>query len=75
MAESIYMNTAGGGSIALIYCNEKMYLKETYTDADCIGLKKSKRISLPINRDGVIYDTVSDLFRALICNGAYLPVA
>ena len=76
MLGGIYMNTKGGGSIALISCNEKSYIKETYTDADVMGeLRKSKRINLPISRDGITYESVRDLFRDLITKGEYLPVA
>ena len=38
-------------------------------------LKKSKRINLPISRDGITYESVRDLFRDLITKGEYLPVA
>lgn len=76
MANSIVMDTKGGGSIALVSCNEKEYLKETYSESDGYGvLKKSKRVQLPVSRDGTVFHDVASLFSSLIRDGSYLPLA
>lgn len=72
---SIVMNTKGGGSIALTQCTQTEYIKEVYDSLDGYGeLKKSKRVQLPINRDGKDFNTVTELFANLITRGDYLPI-
>lgn len=72
----IIMNTKGGGSIALLSCNDREYIKEAYSEADAQGeLRKSKRVKLPVSRNGHTFETVLSLFNSLVREEEYLPLA
>lgn len=63
---TIYMNTKSNQSIALFPCTSKSYIKEYYEERDAGGeLRNSKRITLPLIRDGKNFETVDALFEHL----------
>lgn len=72
----IYMNTKNNESIALYPCSDTCYMKETYSERNAQGdLKNSKRMTLPLNRDGKEFATVKELFEHLLLSGTYQVLA
>ena len=72
---TIYMNTKGSGSVALGALSPITYLKEVLTEPNALGeLRKEKRITLPVNRDGQTFTNVEDLFRHLVHNDEYKEI-
>lgn len=73
---TIYMNTKGNnGSVALSALSKDSYLKEIFTAPDVLGeLRKEKRVTLPINRDGKTFTDVTSLFQHLVTNEDYREI-
>lgn len=73
---TIYMNTKGNnGSVALSALSQDSYLKEIFTAPDVLGeLRKEKRVTLPISRDGKTFTDVNSLFQHLVINEDYREI-
>lgn len=72
---TICLNTKNNTSIALSMLTPFTYLKESFDGENAFGtLQKEKRITLPINRDGIEFTTVEDLFHYLTTKDRYVEI-